>query len=207
MLRLNGRRATRGFLPTIRADLESMAELKKAPLPSVRGYVDVLTLPGTWAVLLFRAASALHRLGIRPVSRLVYFANVVLFSCDIPPGTEIGGGLALPHPVGVTIAPDARVGRRARVFSGALIGGGAVEDESEDGFPTIGDDCWIFAYARVFGRINVGDRAVVSTSSLVVRDVPRNTVVAGVPARVVRHRDDRSVIGEAGGTRAAGGEG
>lgn len=198
MLRLTGRPvARRGVLANVHADLECMAELKKARLPSLGGYLDVLTLPGTWAVLLFRASAALHRIGLRPLSRLVYFANVVLFSCDIPPGTRIGAGLALPHPVGVTIASGATLGCRARLFSGVLIGGGATEDQSQDGFPTVGDDCWIFAYARVFGPVTVGDRAVVSTSSLVVRDVPRNTIVAGMPARVVRQRGDDVLLDEA----------
>ncbi len=95
---------TVGFLELVRADLASMADLKQARWPSVTGLVDILLLPGTWAVLLFRASGALHRAGLRPFSRLVYFLNCVVFGADLAPSAEVGPGLALPHPVGVAFS-------------------------------------------------------------------------------------------------------
>lgn len=177
-----------GFLTLVKADLASMAELKHARYPSVGGLVDVLLLPGTWAGLLFRISAALHASGLRPLSRLVYFANCVLFGADLAPTAEIGPGLAMPHPVGVAFSP-VRVGRRVRLMGGVRLGGGGYDDVSRDGLPTIGDDCYIFDGAKVFGAVTVGDRVVVGTNSVVSRDVPSDVIVVGIPARVVKRRD------------------
>jgi serine O-acetyltransferase len=182
-------RAQTSFARLVRADLASMAELKQARFPSIGGIVDVLLLPGTWAVLLFRVSNALHRLGLRPFSRLVYFANCVLFGADLAPTAEVGGGLALPHPVGVAFSP-VRMGERVRLMGGVRLGGGGYDDTTRDGLPTIGDDCYVFDGAKVFGRVTIGDRVVVGTNSVVSRDVPSDVIVLGNPARVVKHRTD-----------------
>ena len=176
------------FAATVWADLESFAELKKRRLPSVIGIIDLLLMPGVLAVLIFRLATLLHRFYLRPFSRLLYILNMMLFSVDLAPGAEIGGGLALPHPVGVAIARHSRIGRRARIFQGVSVGGGAIEDPTRDGFPVIGDDCWLFAGAKVLGPVRVGDGAMVGANAVVVRPVPERAVVVGNPARVVRVR-------------------
>jgi serine O-acetyltransferase len=180
-----------GFFDLMRADLASMADLKKARWPSLPGLVDILLLPGTWAVLLFRVSGALHRVGLRPFSRLVYFLNCVVFGADLAPSAEVGPGLALPHPVGVAFSA-VRIGSRVRVMGGARLGGGGYDDPSRDGLPTIGDDCYIFDGAKVFGSVTIGDRVVVGTNSVVSRDVPSDVIVLGNPARVVKHRDTAS---------------
>lgn len=176
-----------GFLTLVKADIASMAELKHARYPSLGGLVDVLLLPGTWAAMLFRISSALHASGLRPISRLVYFANCVLFGADLAPTAEVGPGLAMPHPVGVAFSP-VRIGRRARLMGGVRLGGGGYDDVSRDGLPTIGDDCYIFDGAKVFGAVTIGDRVVVGTNSVVSRDVPSDVIVVGIPARVVKRR-------------------
>lgn len=164
-----------------------MAELKKAPWPSAYGLVDILMLPGTWAVLFFRVSTELHRRRLRPLSRIVYFLNCVLFGADLAPSATVGPGLALPHPVGVAFG-EVRVGRRARLMGGVRLGGAGAEDPDMDGFPTLGDDCYLFDGAKVFGTVSVGDRVVVGTNAVVSRSVPSDVVLLGNPARVVRHR-------------------
>src|SRR3954469_10187372 len=178
-----------GFLASVRGDLASMAELKKARWPSLGGLIDVLMLPGTWAVLLFRVSALLHRAGLRPLSRIVYFANCVLFGADLAPSADVGPGLALPHPVGVAFSP-VKIGRHTRLMGGTRLGGGGYDDPTRDGLPTIGDDCFIFDGAKIFGSVVIGDRVVVGTNSVVSRDVPPDVIVLGNPARVVKHRTD-----------------
>jgi serine O-acetyltransferase len=187
---MNESRAPRSarFGELVRGDLASMAELKQARWPSLAGLVDILMLPGTWAVLLFRVAGALHRAGLRPVSRLVYFLNCVVFGADLAPSAEIGPGLALPHPVGVAFSP-VKIGCRARLMGGVRLGGGGFDDTTRDGLPTLGDDCYVFDGAKIFGPVMIGDRVVVGTNSVVSRDVPSDVIVLGNPARVVKHRE------------------
>ena len=172
-----------------------MAELKQVPFPSLRGLVDVLLLPGAWAVLLFRVSSSLHNAGLRPLSRLLYFLNVVLFGVDLAPSAVVGPGLALPHPIGVAFSPVV-IGRRVRLMGGVRLGGGGFEEEQRDGFPTICDEAYIFDGAKVFGPVTVGSRTVVGTNSVVSRDLPPNAIALGHPARVVRYRDDPDPLSE-----------
>lgn len=177
------------LLGTIRADLESFAELRGKKLHSPLALLDVLFFPGVLAVLLFRLAGAFHRVRLRPISRLLYILNLVLFGVDLAPSAEVGPGLALPHPNGVAIAPATRIGRKVRLFQQVSVGGVSYEDPTRDGFPTVGDECWIFAGAKVLGPIHIGDRAMVASNALVIRSVPAGAVVVGNPARVVRYRE------------------
>lgn len=199
MTAVGSRRKDRpGLLATCRADVAAMAEVKGADPSSVVGLADVLMLPGTWAVILFRVAQALHRRGLRPLSRLVYFVNAVLFSVDLAPSADVGPGLTLPHPFGVAIGgglevdgvlTEVRIGRKARLMGGVRIGGGGFEDRSRDGLPELGDDVWMMDGAKVFGRVRIGDRTVVAVSSIVTQDLPDGVVAIGTPARVMKRRD------------------
>ncbi len=144
--------------------------------------------PGAWAVLLFRLASGLHHRGLRPLSRLIYFANAVLFHCDVAPGVVAAPGLAIGHPAGVTIGHGTRLGAGVVVMQAVSLGGAGTEDRSLDGVPEIGDGCILLDGARIFGPVSIGDRSIVSVNSWVNRDVPADVVVAGWPARVVGPR-------------------
>ena len=177
-------------LATIWADLESFAELRGKKLRSPWALVDTLLFPGVMAVLLFRIAGAFHRAHLRPISRLLYILNLILFGVDLAPSADVGPGLALPHPNGVAIAPATRIGRKVRLFQQVSVGGVSFEDPSRDGFPTVGDECWIFAGAKVLGPIHIGERAMVAANALVIRSVPAGAVVVGNPARVVRYREE-----------------
>jgi len=189
------------FLEAVRGDLATMAVMKGTDYPSLGGLIDILGLPGTWAVLLFRVASSLHRAGLRPLSRIVYFANCVLFGADLAPATVIQPGLALPHPVGVAVSPG-WIGRNVRLMGGVRIGGGAYDDQTRDGLPTIGDGCFILDGAKLFGPVVVGPNTVVGTNAVVTRDLPANVIAVGHPARVVRQREpapaEAAVPGPAG---------
>jgi serine O-acetyltransferase len=177
------------FFGTIAADFASFAELRGKKLTSPLAVLDAFFFPGVLAVLLFRLAGAFHRAGLRPISRLLYILDLVLFGVDLAPSAEVGPGLALPHPNGVAIAPDTRIGRKVRLFQQVSVGGVSFEDPTRDGFPTVGDECWIFAGAKVLGPIHIGDRAMVASNALVIRSVPAGAVVVGNPARVVRYRE------------------
>jgi serine O-acetyltransferase len=173
---------------TISSDLRAMAELKGTRYPSLSGLLDVLSLPGTWAALLARLSTWLHNSGLRPLSRIVYFANCVMFGCEIQPGARIGPGLAIAHPIGVTISSGARLGRDLRLMGGVKIGGNASEDPAKDGDPVVGDGCWFMDGAKAFGPISIGDRTVIATSSVATQDLPADVWASGVPARAVKPR-------------------
>ena len=178
------------LVSTIRADLEAFAALKGSRLRTPMQLLDVLAYPGTIAVIVFRFAAFFHRRRLRPLSRILYFLNIVLFGCEIMPGASIGPGLMVPHPVGVGIGTESRLGRNARIMGLVRIGGGA--DPSREGMPTIGDECWLLDGAKVFGPVTVGDRTIIGADTLVLSDLPSDVIAAGRPARVIRQRDGTS---------------
>lgn len=161
----------------VRADLEHMAEVKGCRYPSVGGLVDVLTFPGTWAVILFRLASTAHYKGLRPLSRFFYFVNVVLFGAELHPSAIVQPGLVIPHPVGIAMGGECRVGRRALLFRGIALGG--IGDPKRPGQPVLGNDVVVFDSASVFGPVHVGDRSMIGTKALVVDDVEPDMFVFG----------------------------
>jgi serine O-acetyltransferase len=175
---------------TIRADLAALAKLKGTELRGIGAWGDILTLPGAWAVILARVANAMNAKGIKPVSRLLYFLNIVLFSCDIQPGASIGPGLVLPHPTGICIGSGVTLGSNASLMGLARIGGGATDDPTLDGWPTIGDDVWMLDGSKILGAIKVGDRTVIAAATTVLHSFPEGDVIlVGSPARVGKTRE------------------
>jgi len=102
---------------------------------------------------------------------------------DIPLNCRLGGGLLLPHPNGVVIHPEARVGPNCLIFQqvtlGILASGGA---------PVIGGHVDIGAGAKLLGQIVIGDRAKIGANAVVLADVPTGAVAVGVPARCLSGR-------------------
>ena len=166
-----------GLYATLVEDFREMAAVKAVPFPSLKSVVDVALLPGMWAVILFRIAHALHMAGLRPFSRLLYFANVVLFGFDVAPGATIGPGLVVPHPTGVAISGDVVLGRRNRILRVVAIGGSG--DPNRPGSPVSGDDVWFMDNSKAFGAVRIGDRSILGTLALVASDIPADTFVFG----------------------------
>jgi serine O-acetyltransferase len=162
----------------IRGDLAQMAKIKEARYPSVGGAIDILSIPGTWAVIIFRLASTAHHKGIRPLSRLLFFVNTVLFGVELHPGAIVQPGLVIPHPVGMGFASGCRIGERALLLRGTAMGGAG--NPKRPGQPSLGDDVTLLDSAKVLGPVHIGDRSMVGTNAVVVDDVPPDTFVYGV---------------------------
>jgi serine O-acetyltransferase len=165
------------FWVAVRGDLEEMAKAKEAPFPSLGGYLDVLSLPGTWAVILFRITSTCHHKGLRPLSRLFFFLNSVMFGAELHAGAIVQPGFVVPHPVGMGVASGCRLGARVRMLRNSAMGGAG--NPKRPGQPTIGDDVWIMDSAKVLGPVTIGDRSIIGTNAVVVDDVPADMFVYG----------------------------
>jgi serine O-acetyltransferase len=162
----------------IRGDLEQMAKVKEARWPSLGGAIDILSIPGTWAAIIFRLASTAHHKGIKPVSRFLFFLNTVLFGAELHPGAIVQPGLVIPHPVGMGFASGCRIGRRALLLRHTAMGGAG--NPKRPGQPRLGDDVTLLDSAKVLGPVYIGDRSMIGTNAVVVDDVPADTFVYGV---------------------------
>lgn len=131
-----------------------------------------------------------HTLSCRNVPllpRLIYGFNRIVFGVVLPPTVRVGKGVVLGYSgLGTVIHARAVIGNRVVIGAGITIGGKSPHYE----VPVIEDDVDIGAGARILGPIRVGRGAVVGANAVVVKDVPAGAVVAGVPARVIRMRDD-----------------
>jgi serine O-acetyltransferase len=105
------------------------------------------------------------------------------YGLEIVIGAEIGPGLYIAHPVGTVVAPK-RMGRNCSIIASVTIG-----MRNEWAFPTIGNDVFIGAGARVLGGISIGDGAVIGANAVVIRDVPSGATAVGIPARVPRRHE------------------
>ena len=152
--------------------------------PAARGYLDVvLSYPGFHAITAHRIVHELWRAKIpllpRFISNLVRFATGI----EIHPGATIGKRFFIDHGMGVLIGATAEVGDDVTLYKGVTLGGTSLGGGKRH--PTIGNDVVIGTNASVLGAITVGDGARVGAGSVVVRDVPPNSTVVGIPGRVV----------------------
>jgi serine O-acetyltransferase len=101
-------------------------------------------------------------------------------AADVPLNVQIEGGCMFPHPTGVVIAPDARIGVNCLISQGVTIG-----TRGASGSPKIGGGVYLGAGAKVLGPISIGDQARVGANAVVLCDVPAGATAVGVPARIV----------------------
>lgn len=143
----------------------------------------VLYFKGFHAIQTHRLAHALWTSGRRDVALYLQSRSSEVFQVDINPAAVIGRGIFLDHATGVVIGQTARIGDDVSILHGVTLGG--TGKENEDRHPKIGRGVLIGAGAKILGNIEVGPCARVAAGSVVLKPVPRNTTVAGVPARVV----------------------
>lgn len=164
----------------IRADLRAVIERD----PAARGWLDVvLSYPGFHALVAHRAIHALHRAGVPLLPR--FLANVARFftQVEIHPGARIGRGVFIDHGSGVVIGETSQVGDGCTIYQGVTLGGTSLSHGKRH--PTLGRNVIVGVNSSVLGAISLGDNAKVGGGSVVVKDVPANATVVGVPARVV----------------------
>ena len=113
----------------------------------------------------------------------------VLSGADIPLGAYIEGGLLMPHPNGIVIHPEARVGPNCLLLQQVTLGTGG----SVPGSPTLQGHVDVGAGAKILGGITVGAHAVIGANAVVLCDVPAGATAVGVPARILRSASPRIV--------------
>ena len=169
-----------GWLSTLRQDLAAIY----ARDPAARSTLEILlTYPGLHAVWGHRLAHWLwtHRLKLfgRWLSHLVR----QLTGIEIHPGAVIAAGLFIDHGMGVVIGETAEIGAEVTLYHGVTLGGTSLEKGKRH--PTLGDRVVVGAGAKVLGDITIGADSRIGANAVVVKPVPANSVVVGVPGQVI----------------------
>lgn len=166
--------------------------------PAARSELEVLLCyPGLHAILLHRLAHALWRSRMIIPARMVSQFNRALTGIEIHPGAEIGKRVFIDHGMGVVIGETTVVGDDCVIYQAVTLGAGsdARKGEKTRGkkrHPTLGSGVIVGSGAEIQGPITVGNNVQVASGSIVLKDVPDNSVVVGVPGRVI-YRDGERV--------------
>ncbi len=167
------------FIKAIKEDIRTVFRKD----PAARSILEVLTCyPGLHAVWMHRAAHALWVRGFRLMARLISHVSRFATGIEIHPGAAIGRRFFIDHGAGVVIGETAEVGDDVLLYQGVVLGGVSLEKKKRH--PTIGHNAMIGAGTIVLGPVHVGDGARIGAASLVVNDVPSNSIAVGVPARI-----------------------
>ena len=169
----------KNFISTLREDIQTV--LRKDP--AARGFFEVvLCYPGLHALWMHRMANFLWRHGLHLPARIVSHLGRFLTGIEIHPGARIGRRFFIDHGAGVVIGETTEIGDDVLLYQGVVLGGVSLKKEKRH--PTIGNNVMIGAGTIVLGPISIGNGAKIGAASLVVRDVPPNSVAVGVPARI-----------------------
>jgi serine O-acetyltransferase len=161
--------------------------------PAAVNFLEVLlTYSGLHAIIYYRVANRLRRAGIPFLPRVMSQFARFMTGIEIHPGATIGEGLFIDHGMGVVIGETSVIGRNVTIFQGVTLGGTGKERGKRH--PTIGDNVVIGTGAKVLGNIKVGDNVQIGANAVVIRDVPDNATVVGVPGRIAR-KEGRKILG------------
>jgi serine O-acetyltransferase len=153
--------------------------------PAANSVLEILfCYPGFHAVLLHRLAHQLYTKRFRFLARVVSQIGRAFTGIEIHPGARIGRRFFIDHGMGVVIGETAEIGDDVLLYQGVTLGG--TGNERGKRHPTIGNNVIIGTGAAVLGNIVVADHVRVGAGSVVIRPVPANSTVVGIPGRIVR---------------------
>lgn len=152
--------------------------------PAAKSRWDVVfSYPGFHAMIIYRFTNFLWRRKMRFLARWISQIARFLTGIEIHPAAKIGEGLFIDHGMGVVIGETAKIGNNVTIYHGVTLGG--VSAKVGIRHPQIGDDVIIGSGAALLGAIEVGAGARIGSNAVVVKNVPANATMVGVPARNV----------------------
>jgi serine O-acetyltransferase len=152
--------------------------------PAARNSLEVLlAYPGVHAVIGHRMAHALWRYGFKTLARMLSNLVRLITGIEIHPGAQIGRRFFIDHGMGVVIGETAEIGDDCTIYHGVTLGGTSWEKGKRH--PTLGNGVVIGAGAKVLGPINIMDCARIGSNAVVLKDVPCEATVVGIPGRII----------------------
>ncbi len=170
----------------LRRDLQ--AALKRDP--AARNALEVaLTYPGVHAIWAYRLNHWLWTHRLKLAARWGSSLARLFTGVEIHPGATLGSGIFIDHATGVVVGETARIGDDVTIYQGVTLGGTSLEHAKRH--PTIGNHVTIGAGAKILGPITVGDDSRIGANAVVVSSVPANSVVVGIPGRIISRTKPR----------------
>jgi serine O-acetyltransferase len=176
-----------GWWRSVKSDIEAVFEND----PAARSKFEVVfTYAGLHAIWSHRIAHYFYRHRMFSIARLISQVSRFFTGIEIHPGARIGNKLFIDHGMGVVIGETCEIGDEVVIYQGVTLGGTGKEKGKRH--PTIGNRVVIASGAKVLGSFKVGDHSNIGANSVVLREVPPNSTVVGIPGRIVK-RDGRRI--------------
>ena len=159
--------------------------------PAARNALEVMLLyPGYKALRSHRVASFFHRHKMYFIARFVSQCSSRRTGIEIHPGAKIGDGLFIDHGHGIVIGETAVIGDNCTIYHQVTLGGTGRTKHIKR-HPTVGNNVLIGAGAKILGPVTIGDNCLIGSGSVVLHDVPANSTVTGLKARVIKTDGER----------------
>ena len=151
----------------------------------------IITYPGVKAVFFHQISNFFYKAGFDLIARIISQTIRFFTGIEIHPGAKIGKNLFIDHGMGVVIGETSEIGDNVTIYHNVTLGGSSPSIDSErqrheKRHPTIGNDVVIGSGAQIIGPIKVGNNARIAANAVVVKDVPENATMVGIPARAVK---------------------
>jgi len=171
---------------SIRQDLQAVFDRDPAATSAIE---VIFTYAGFHALLAYRMSHwlSIHHIPFLP--RVISQIARILTGIEIHPSAIIGKGFFIDHGMGVVVGETAEIGEYVTLFQGVTLGGTGKERGKRH--PTLGNHVVVGAGAKILGGIRIGDNVKVGANSVVLKSVPANSTVIGVPARVIKMEGNR----------------
>ena len=151
----------------------------------------ILTYPGVKAVFFHQVSNFFYKAGFDLIARIISQTVRFFTGIEIHPGAKIGKNLFIDHGMGVVIGETSEIGDNVTIYHAVTLGGSSPSIDSErqrheKRHPTIGNDVVVGSGAQIIGPIKVGNNARIASNAVVVKDVPENATMVGIPAKAVK---------------------
>ena len=174
-----------GMISYIREEIQVIRERD----PAIKSNMEVFLYPSFKAILRYRVAHKLYLKKHYFLARWISQRAARKTGLEIHPGATIGKGLFIDHGSGVIIGETAELGDNITLYQGVTLGGTGKEQGKRH--PTLKDNVMVSAGAKVLGSFTIGENSKIGAGSVVLKEVPPNCTVVGVPGRVVKMGDQR----------------
>lgn len=159
--------------------------------PAATSFIEVLlTYSGLHALIFYRITHLLWGMKVPLLPRWISQFGKFITGIEIHPGATIGNELFIDHGMGVVIGETTIIGDGVTLYQGVTLGGTGKEKGKRH--PTIGNNVVVGTGAKVLGNITIGDNSYVGANAVVIKDVPPNSTVVGVPGRITK-QDGRKI--------------
>ncbi len=151
----------------------------------------IITYPGVKAVFFHQISNFFYKAGFDLIARIISQTVRFFTGIEIHPGAKVGRNLFIDHGMGVVIGETSEIGDNVTIYHNVTLGGSSPSIDSErqrheKRHPTIGNDVVIGSGAQIIGPIKVGNNSRIAANAVVVKDVPENTTMVGIPAKAVK---------------------